>query len=447
MATETYDYSAFATNPETLDFSDTLSGVIKTQIATALDGIQIGVVTNKVDFIFAAALSAPEKTTLDNIVATQTVLLSGSLPTEWKSDVRVATTASITLSGLQTVDGVSLVAGDRVLVKDQGGTRSDPANGIYEAQTGAWNRAPDADMDDEVNQCMAVLVEEGNGNIDSAWILRTSNPITLGTTALEFTPLNLDWTVDQGAKNIHDANIVTAAPSAGIGGGNSEGSATSLSRSDHDHALRTTTGPTDLTIGAIADGEVLTRSGTTIIGGGLAALGKDATAGSVIYSDGSAGLAEDNANLFWDDVAKELSLGNIEVTGTVQTALADGPAILNESASGSNPTLIPERNSLGDGIGHTAGQIHIIVGGTNAFGVTAGLYVFKDGSNFVFGTTTGTKIGNTTSDKLAFWNTTPVVQPAHIADPTGGATVDAEARTAIDAILAQLATTGLQAAS
>lgn len=68
------------------------------------------------------------------------------------------------------------------------------------------------------------------------------------------------------ARRDHEHAVSTAAPSTGVGGGNSEGSASSLARSDHDHTLRTTTGPTDLTIGAIADGQVLQRSGSSIIG-------------------------------------------------------------------------------------------------------------------------------------------------------------------------------------
>lgn len=67
--------------------------------------------------------------------------------------------------------------------------------------------------------------------------------------------------------------------------------------------------------------------------------------------------------------------------------------------------------------------------------------------DLIFGTTTGTKIGTATTQKIGFWNVTPVVQQAHIADPTAGAVIDAEARTAIDSILAQLATTGMQASS
>ena len=78
---------------------------------------------------------------------------------------------------------------------------------------------------------------------------------------------------------------------------------------------------------------------------------------------------------------------------------------------------------------------------------TLGTTTMSDGANIALNTTTGTKIATATAQKLGFWNATPVVQPSHIADPTGGATVDSEARTAINSILAQMATTGMQASS
>ena len=59
-----------------------------------------------------------------------------------KASVVAATTANITLSGAQTIDGVSVVAGNRVLVKDQS---TSSANGIYVAAVGAWARSTDAD--------------------------------------------------------------------------------------------------------------------------------------------------------------------------------------------------------------------------------------------------------------------------------------------------------------
>ena len=69
------------------------------------------------------------------------------------------------------------------------------------------------------------------------------------------------------------------------------------------------------------------------------------------------------------------------------------------------------------------------------------------GKNIIVNTTTGTKIGTATGQKIGFWNATPVVQQAHIADPSAGTTVDAEARTAINAINALCAALGLTAAA
>lgn len=70
------------------------------------------------------------------------------------------------------------------------------------------------------------------------------------------------------ARADHKHNVATAAPTVGIGGTNAEGASTSLARADHDHLLRETGGPTELTIGAVADGQRLVRSGSTIVGAG-----------------------------------------------------------------------------------------------------------------------------------------------------------------------------------
>jgi hypothetical protein len=73
----------------------------------------------------------------------------------------------------------------------------------------------------------------------------------------------------------------------------------------------------------------------------------------------------------------------------------------------------------------------------------AGTKAVLDGVNLSFGTTTGTKFGTATTQKLAFYNVTPVDQPATVADPAGGGTIDAEARTAINAIIDRLQELGL----
>lgn len=98
----------------------------------------------------------------------------------WKQPVRAATTANITLSGAQTIDGVSVVAGDRVLVKNQ---TAGASNGIYLAATGAWTRSTDFDTSAEA-LAATTFVSEGTTLGNSVWNMTTDAPITLGTTAL-----------------------------------------------------------------------------------------------------------------------------------------------------------------------------------------------------------------------------------------------------------------------
>lgn len=100
-----------------------------------------------------------------------------------KQSVRVATTGPITASGMLTVDGVQLVAGERVLRKNEDDAK---LNGIYLVANGAWPRAADADASIEVTPGMLVLVESGQTNADSLWQLVTDAPIVLGTTPLAF---------------------------------------------------------------------------------------------------------------------------------------------------------------------------------------------------------------------------------------------------------------------
>jgi phage-related tail fiber protein len=79
----------------------------------------------------------------------------------WKAPVRAATTANIVLSGEQTIDGIAIADGDRVLVKDQGVAAG---NGIYIASPGNWERAPDADGARDLVTGTSVLVNSGAVN-------------------------------------------------------------------------------------------------------------------------------------------------------------------------------------------------------------------------------------------------------------------------------------------
>ncbi|MFI5409150.1 beta strand repeat-containing protein [Kaistia sp. UC242_56] len=99
-----------------------------------------------------------------------------------KAPVKAATTANITLSGAQTIDGVSCVAGDRVLVKNQ---TTAAQNGIYVVASGAWARAADMDNWSEVPSAN-VWVQTGTTQGDFAYYCTADAGGTLGTTAINW---------------------------------------------------------------------------------------------------------------------------------------------------------------------------------------------------------------------------------------------------------------------
>lgn len=100
-----------------------------------------------------------------------------------KAPVRVATTANITLSGLQTIDGVTVVEDDRVLVTSQ---TDQSQNGIYLATTGAWSRTADWNGARDATKGTRVYVNEGTSNGGKLFFVTTNNPITIGTTNVLF---------------------------------------------------------------------------------------------------------------------------------------------------------------------------------------------------------------------------------------------------------------------
>lgn len=104
----------------------------------------------------------------------------------WKTAVRAIATSNITLSAPQTIDGVSLIAGDRVIVAGQS-TASQ--NGLYVVAAGAWSRATDADVAAELVNATA-YVSEGTTNADTVWTVTTNAPITVGSTSITFAQVN-----------------------------------------------------------------------------------------------------------------------------------------------------------------------------------------------------------------------------------------------------------------
>lgn len=98
-----------------------------------------------------------------------------------KASVVAATTVPITLSGTQTIDGIPIIAGQRVLVKNQTNAAQ---NGIYLCSAGIWTRTSDADTSAELTAAY-VFVEQGTTNQDTAWVV-SSDFIAIDST-------NITW--------------------------------------------------------------------------------------------------------------------------------------------------------------------------------------------------------------------------------------------------------------
>lgn len=182
-----------------------------------------------------------------------------------------------------------------------------------------------------------------------------------------------------------------------------------------------------------------------------------------VYGDGGAtgrgkiGVLSGNGSTnFWtldnDNAANILQIGIDAASPSAQKisgpdATTAGNAGGAVSIEGGNGLTTGAGGALnldgGDSPSGTDGNV--VLAGTRGGVVISGATTISEGINVTTGTTTGTKIGTATTEKLGFYNATPVVQQTNVANPTGGAIIDAEARTAIDAILTRLEALGLLA--
>ena len=139
---------------------------------------------------------------------------------QWKIPARVATTANGTLATAyangQSVDGVTLVTGDRILLKDQTAAAE---NGIYTVDSsGAPTRATDADTGGELAPGTAVSVNEGTANGDKVFHIISDAAITIGTTSQTWAALGggTTYTGSNGVNVSGSAISGVAAPSGGL---------------------------------------------------------------------------------------------------------------------------------------------------------------------------------------------------------------------------------------
>jgi len=153
----------------------------------------------------SASNAATSETNAANSAAAAQASAAGM---KWRPSVKSATTANITLSGAQTIDGVSIVAGDRVLVKNQ---LTASQNGVYVAASGAWARAADADTYEELIS-QVIVVEEGSVSADKLFICTINSGGTLGVTSITWAELSIaiaDGSI--GFAKLSSGDIATSA--------------------------------------------------------------------------------------------------------------------------------------------------------------------------------------------------------------------------------------------
>ena len=132
-----------------------------------------------------------------------------------KAAVRAATTADITLSGLQTIDGIALAAGDRVLVKNQTNLAQ---NGIYDVvDGGAWTRAEDFDEPAEIAGGEFIFVKEGSVQADTGWVVATPDGEigTIGTDPIVFVQFSSAGVIQAGAGLSQTGNVFNVGGTTG----------------------------------------------------------------------------------------------------------------------------------------------------------------------------------------------------------------------------------------
>lgn len=197
----------------------TLTGTVSGSGSLTLGGALAVLPSNFASQTASMALLAPSAA--NGVPTFRYVELSDIVDAWTIKSVRAATTANITLSAPQTIDGIALVAGDRVLVKNQ---TTASQNGVYLVAAGTWTRALDANA--------SARIAGGTVNIDSGTQGGTLYTTTFkATDVIGTTAMNWFRVVDTGMAG---AVVGTAPGTAAVG------VSPNYARQDHVHPAQTT---------------------------------------------------------------------------------------------------------------------------------------------------------------------------------------------------------------
>lgn len=360
-----------------LDGTDTYTGIITFNPASgsvpfAVDATKNGVVTNlnsdRVDGYHVAeaatvsTIAARDASgnitvatpTSDGHAATKAYVDSIAAGQDWKDSCLVATTANITLSGTQVIDGVSVPEGARVLVKNQ---TTPSENGLYTCAAGAWSRTADSDENAEVTSGLTTYIEQGTENAGAGYTLTTSGTIVVGTTGLIFTRTSGGSVYSAGNGIVKAGTTFHFAQAASYTIGAlpyADGSSTIgfISAVASGKVLKSN-GENTVPIWAAVD---LTAdvTGTLPVGKGGTGTETQFTQGSVIFAGASGVYSQDNAGLFFDAVNNRLGINTATPGATLDVAgnilLSNGAARSITGPTGDDLKMISAPDAATEGI-------------------------------------------------------------------------------------------------
>jgi phage-related tail fiber protein len=268
---------------------------------------------------------------------------AGNAPFE---SVQAVSVSNITLSGAQTIDGVSLVANNRVLVVGQ---TTASANGIYVVSAGTWARASDADTTGELKPGKQVYVNAGTVYGDSVWAITNDTSITVETTPIGFTQISGLGQVSVGTGLSKTGNTISVVEGTGIttaGGIGLTGQALALHQLSVSGLIaRTGSGTVTSRSVAVSGSGISVTNGNGIAGNptlelatNLGAIAQVSVGGdSLVYFTGSAAAASTTLTSYGRSLIDDSSASEARSTlglGTMATQLASSVNITGGTIDG-----------------------------------------------------------------------------------------------------------------